>query len=215
LAEQQTAGRGRRGRIWASESTENIYLSLVWPFLSGAETNLNGLGLGIGVAIARVLSLCGVKASLKWPNDVLVNGNKIAGILIESRFRKNGEFLTIIGVGFNYFLSESLRNHIGQACTDLTSCCDADTMPDRNQLAGLLIKNFIEICEDFSEKGVSSFIDEWYEYDICLGSEIVVQDVSGVWTGKALGLNKDCALRVLRDGEVKEIYAADVSVRVE
>ena len=80
LAEYQSAGRGRRGRSWCSPYGSNIYLTAVAEFESGASA-LEGLSLVVGIALVRALRLCGVEsAQLKWPNDVLVQGKKLAGI---------------------------------------------------------------------------------------------------------------------------------------
>ena len=98
-AEQQTAGRGRRGRQWVSPFASNLYLSLVWEFSQGAAA-LEGLSLAVGVAVARALAACDVPAvQLKWPNDVLHDGAKLGGILLEMTGDAAGACQVVVGVG--------------------------------------------------------------------------------------------------------------------
>lgn len=215
LAEKQNAGRGRRGREWISPPGENIYLSLVWPFFTGGSAQLDGLSLVAGVAIAKVMALCGIQAKVKWPNDVLVNGAKIAGVLIETRIRRSGEAVAVIGVGINYALSDSSRLHIGQASSDMASHLDDQLLPDRNRVAGMIIKELIQACEAFAQHGFSAFAEEWKQFDMCSGNIVQVRDATGEWTGKAIGLDRQCALRVMRDNVECMVVAADVSVRIK
>jgi BirA family biotin operon repressor/biotin-[acetyl-CoA-carboxylase] ligase len=214
LAEKQVAGRGRKSRSWVSPASENIYFSLVWPYALEAVGNLNGLSLVAGIVIARVLSMYGMNAKVKWPNDVLVNGGKFAGVLIETKI-KDGMAVVIIGVGINYALSEKSRSLISQVCSDFMSCCSIRPLPDRNQVAGRVIRSLMQACEIFAHSGFAAFVDEWEKFDMCFGQEITVQDASGVWTGKVIGLNDQCALRVLRENRESVVYAADVSIRVK
>ena len=104
VAEQQTAGRGRRGRPWVSPYAGNIYLSVLWRFAQGA-TALEGLSLAVGVAVATALERSGVQGvGLKWPNDVLHEGAKLGGILLEMVGDATGACAVVIGVGGVYYL---------------------------------------------------------------------------------------------------------------
>ena len=101
VAEQQTAGRGRRGRQWLSPFARNLYFSVVWEFSSGAAAP-EGLSLGVGVAVARALKRLGVSSpSLKWPNAVLLEERKVAAILLEIAEDPAGICQVIIGIGLN------------------------------------------------------------------------------------------------------------------
>jgi BirA family transcriptional regulator, biotin operon repressor / biotin---[acetyl-CoA-carboxylase] ligase len=215
LAEKQSAGRGRRGREWISPPGENIYLSLVWPFFTGMNAQLDGLSLVAGVAIAKAMAFCGIQAKVKWPNDVLVNGAKVAGILIETKIKRSGEVVAVIGVGINYALSDSSRLRIGQACSDMASHLDDQLLPDRNRVAGMVIKELIQACEVFAQHGFSAFAEQWKQFDICSGNIVQIHDATGEWTGKAIGLDSQCALRVMRDNVECMVVAADVSVRIK
>lgn len=215
LAEQQTSGRGRNNRKWVSPAGENIYLSLVWPFAANSERSLEGLSLAMGVALARVFGSFGVSdVKLKWPNDVLVTGRKIAGILIETRFNQDAGFRAIVGIGINYSLSDVSRREIAQPCTDTITAVGRERAPDRNVMAGTVIKELIRSCEAFQQDGFAAFINEWNQYDACRGQEVEIHDATGVWTGKVIGLNQQCGLRVLHDNKECVVYSADVSIRI-
>ena len=106
VAEQQTAGRGRRGRPWVSPYGTNIYLSLVWDFFDGAAA-LEGLSLAVGVVVANALKAKGLAGvELKWPNDVLVEGAKLGGILLEMTGDPSGHCQVVLGVGINTSVSK-------------------------------------------------------------------------------------------------------------
>jgi BirA family transcriptional regulator, biotin operon repressor / biotin---[acetyl-CoA-carboxylase] ligase len=216
IAEQQTSGRGRNNRKWVSLPGENIYLTLVWPFTIAGDETLNGLSLVVGIAISRVLMSYKINdVKLKWPNDVLVKGEKIAGILIETKINQIAGLRAVIGIGLNYSLSEMSRLEIGRACTDLLSALGDDRLPDRNHLTGEILKELIHTCEAFQQHGFSAFANEWKQYDACCNKEVNVHDASGEWTGWVNGLNHDCGLRVLRDGNECVVYSADVSIRIK
>jgi BirA family biotin operon repressor/biotin-[acetyl-CoA-carboxylase] ligase len=214
VADHQISGRGRNGRIWQSPVNENIYLSLVWSFSREIDSGLHGLSLAIGVVLARVLSTYEIKAKVKWPNDVLAANRKIAGILIETRCQPVGDTIAIIGIGLNYKLSDETRAILDQSVSDVVSNCKENLLPDRNHLTGVLIKELVKACENFETHGFSAFIDDWNRFDVCNGHEIEVRAAQSTWTGKAIGLNSQCGLRVMcADGE-RVVYAGDVSIRM-
>ena len=101
LAENQTAGRGRRGKTWVSPFAANLYMSIVWDFDQGAES-LQGLSLAVGVGVRRTLVELGLQdVQLKWPNDIYIGGKKLGGILLEMIGDPNGRCTVIIGIGLN------------------------------------------------------------------------------------------------------------------
>ncbi|PPD16019.1 MAG: biotin--[acetyl-CoA-carboxylase] ligase, partial [Methylotenera sp.] len=117
----QTSGRGRRGRTWVSQLGASLTFSLVWRFQCGAAA-LSGLSLAVGVALMRALQNLGVnQAQLKWPNDVLVEGKKLAGILIELQGDLDGPSTAVIGVGINLNLPKEVIEVISQPTTDLNT----------------------------------------------------------------------------------------------
>lgn len=120
-AEQQSAGRGRRGRTWVSPFARNLYLSVAWRYHQGAAA-LEGLSLAVGVAVARALAANGLPAvQLKWPNDVIFRGAKLGGVLLEMTGDAAGVCQIVVGVGLNVAMPDSAAVAIDQAWTDIKS----------------------------------------------------------------------------------------------
>ncbi|HET8807915.1 MAG TPA: biotin--[acetyl-CoA-carboxylase] ligase, partial [Methylophaga sp.] len=106
VANSQTAGRGRRGSEWQSPASGNIYMSLLWPCPS--DLKHEGLSIAIGIAVIHALQEFNINGlKLKWPNDVLFERQKLAGILVESRFG-DGHYM-VIGLGINYALPQDIQ----------------------------------------------------------------------------------------------------------
>lgn len=133
-AEYQSQGRGRRGRTWISPYGSNLCFSMGWRFSAGVSA-LEGLSLSVGLALRNALvRLGGQGINLKWPNDLLVAGRKLGGILIEVRGDAAGECEAVIGAGLNVALPDTLPEAIDQPITDLTEVLGE--RPSRNGAAG-------------------------------------------------------------------------------
>lgn len=212
LAESQSAGRGRRGRSWLSPPGLNIYLSCLKRFDAGFAS-LSGLSLAVGVIVMRALSALGIAgAGLKWPNDVLSDGGKLAGILVELSGEYQGPCAAIIGVGLNVRLTPALREQAGQPVNDLVSLAGG-VAPDRNQVAATLIGALVEGLRQFEREGFAAFIDEYASHDLLRGQPLRVQGALGEWEGTGAGVDARGALLLqTRDG-LRSIDSADVSVR--
>ncbi len=142
LAEIQTAGRGRRGRSWVSPFGGNVYLSQLWRFQAGPSM-LGGLSLAVAVAVARALAKTGVQGfALKWPNDIISAGKKLAGILLEISGEATGPAAVVCGVGINVLLNRESARSIDQPWTDLYHMMGA--VPSRNRLVGALISELTD-----------------------------------------------------------------------
>lgn len=161
-AQVQTKGRGRRGRSWQAGLGASLTFSLLWRFQCGAS-GLSGLSLAVGVALIRTLHGFGVaEALLKWPNDVLINGKKLAGILIELQGDMEGPSTAVMGIGINMNLPESLRSAIDQPAIDLHSIT---TQPiDPNELLGHILKHLADVLSIFERDGFTSVRQEWSKY---------------------------------------------------
>ena len=210
IAETQSAGRGRRGRQWASPLGGNVYFSLLKRFPRGMGT-LSGLSLVAGVALVEALADCGVAgAGLKWPNDVLADGRKVAGILVEL----GGEFLgpchAVIGVGINLRLGGEAP--IDQPYIDLAQLC-AGTPPPRNHLIARLLTHLIGTLDRFADEGFAAFLATYARHDLLAGRAVRVQAPDGARDGIADGVDERGALRV-RHGDASVCYdSAEVTVR--
>ena len=208
LSESQTAGRGRRGDRWHSPSSGNLYLSLFWPF--PAETMTNGLTIAIGICLINTLKSAGINdLQLKWPNDVLYKRQKLAGILVESRFGKKQN--TVIGIGLNFKLPVATQNQIQQPTTSLQQLCT--NVPCRNQLAGKIIQNMIETLQQFQTRGLSDFIPQWPNYDALANQSITLISDSERVNAVACGITGQGELRYKIDDELHTLSNSHVSIR--
>lgn len=214
IAEQQTDGRGRCARHWVSPYGHNIYCSIRWnsnrdPF------ELSGLSLAIAVSIVRTLIQYGIDKSsigLKWPNDVLIKQEKVAGTLIELKAESHSKTSAIIGIGINTFLSDCDADHIEQAWTTLQT--QLQTPIDRNKLAGLLINNTIQVLREFANNGLSHFITEWQTHDIYLNKPIKLTNGTTILEGTYQGITPRGELILLdHTNKTHHIISGEMSLR--
>ena len=213
LAEQQTAGRGRRGRHWISPFGANLYLSLHWRF-DLAMADLNGFSLASGVAVARALERLGLGGTcLKWPNDVHVGGRKIGGVLVEIFGPTSGPVSAVIGVGVNYDMPEAAGRTIDQAWTDVRRSMGAAQV-SRNRLAGLVIDELLKTAGLFQREGWPAFQTAWNEYDRYVGLEVEVDTGRGRVAGVYKGVDADGGVRLAKGARTSVFHAGDVSLRV-
>ena len=208
LSESQTAGRGRRGDLWHSPPAGNLYLSLFWPF--PAKTNTNGLSIAIGISLINTLKSEGINdLQLKWPNDILYKRQKLAGILVESRFGK--QLNTVIGIGLNFKLPTATQNKIQQPTTSLQQLCT--DVPCRNQLAGKIIQIMIETLEQFQQNGLSDFIPQWPLYDALADQAITLISDDNRIDAIACGINEQGELRYRHANKIHTLSNSHVSIR--
>ncbi|HET7300149.1 MAG TPA: biotin--[acetyl-CoA-carboxylase] ligase [Oleiagrimonas sp.] len=214
LAEGQQAGRGRRGRMWLSPPGLNIYLSCLKRFEQGFA-GLSGLSLTVGVAVAQALEDVGVTdAGLKWPNDVLARGGKLAGILVELNGEYQGPCVAIVGVGINVRLPPSMREDIGQPVMDLAGLCH-DQPPDRNLVAARLISRLRDSLCRFEIDGFGAFADDFARRDLLRGKSLRLHGAQGTFEGVGAGVDAQGALLVrTAQGEVR-VDSAEVTVRAQ
>jgi BirA family biotin operon repressor/biotin-[acetyl-CoA-carboxylase] ligase len=176
-AECQSAGRGRRGRAWISGLGASLTFSLLWRFERGAG-HLSGLSLAAGVAVARALRSIGVaRAQVKWPNDVVVDFRKIAGILVETSGEMEGPSTAVIGVGANFRLGEALKGRIDQPVIDVASCVPAGA--SRNRLFARILTELVKALEAFERSGFAAARAEWRSLHACQGRRVRVLTASG------------------------------------
>ncbi len=187
FAEQQTAGRGQFQRTWYSNFRKNIALSLLWQF-SIPLNQLTGLTLLIGVAVIKALEEYGLKGTqLKWPNDIIHEGKKLAGILVESRSMEQKIKKMVIGIGLNLYnplTASSINDH---AITSIFSL--QKKTPRRNQLAGLILKNLLLSLVDFEAKGLNFFMEDLQRLDSLSGKLIIIKNQNNLLEGIGKGIN--------------------------
>ncbi|UZE95848.1 biotin--[acetyl-CoA-carboxylase] ligase [Alkalimarinus alittae] len=210
LAERQTLGRGRRGRTWHSPYAKNIYLSMAFGLSGGAEV-LEGLSLALGVAVANCLSDQGIQGvGLKWPNDIWVDGKKLAGILVELKGEAEFGWKVVAGLGINVLMSENDGRGVGQPWTSLELVSGKQTH-DRSLWSAFLIESLIETIERYRTNGLSSLLDDWSKFDILAGKEVTLSGVEG--GGVCHGVDSRGRLLVDIGGKVTVVNAGEVSVR--
>ncbi|MBL4623039.1 MAG: biotin--[acetyl-CoA-carboxylase] ligase [Immundisolibacteraceae bacterium] len=212
LAEYQSAGRGRRGRQWHSPFGSNLYLSVAWPFRGGAS-ELAGLSLAVGVSVNDALTSVGVcGGGLKWPNDLLFGGKKLAGILIDLRGEADGVVWAVIGIGINVLMTDDVDSIIDQPWT---SCVEqAGIEISRNQLAGEVIKALFKDLPRFESDGFAAFQSRWQELDVLQGQPVWVEQDGKSVRASALGVDGAGGLLVEIEGQRRVINSGEVSVRV-
>jgi len=212
FSEQQTSGRGRRGRNWASPFGRNLYCSFAWRFDAGVAA-LGGLSLVIGMGVLRAIArLAGPGVMLKWPNDLVAGGAKLGGILIELDGELAGPVTAVIGVGINLRMPEQSAVGIEQPWTDLESV--AGRRVGRNALAAAVLESCFAILAEFAQHGFGHFREEWAGVDALAGKPVTVSGGAGVvLQGLANGIDEDGALRVRTPAGEERVSGGEVSVR--
>ncbi|RMT25662.1 BirA bifunctional protein [Pseudomonas syringae pv. spinaceae] len=210
VAEQQTAGRGRRGRKWVSPFAENLYYSLVLR-IDGGMRQLEGLSLLVGLAVMNVLRDMGVQgAGLKWPNDVLVGRQKIAGILLELIGDPADVCHVIIGVGVN--VNMRVSTEVDQLWTSVRLQTGAPA--DRNTIAARISAHLEALLAVHRQEGFLAFQKEWEQGHLWQGAAVKL--LSGIETveGVVLGVDSLGALRLEVNGLEKSFSGGELSLRL-
>ena len=202
VAREQTGGRGRRGKKWLSERDKGLYASFV---LRPIKENLTLSSLAFGWAVFKTLSKLSAGFYLKWPNDVYINGKKVSGVLPElCRDR------LVVGVGVNLYYSEE---ELSLFPTPATSLKAERIEFDRE----ILIKELYEwVLRAHSLIEENRFcVEEFEENCPLIGKRVRVEESGTVFTGKALGIDRDGALIVETESGIKRLFSGEVSVREE
>ena len=213
IAEQQTAGRGRRGRSWVSPFGSNIYLSVLWRYDVGIA-DLSGISIAAGVVVARALERLGVNGvGLKWPNDILFDGKKLAGLLLEATGEQSGPSRVVLGIGLNTSLTHQEGEAISQPWIDLSSITGKDTI-SRNALTAVLVSELIKMMSVFEDEGMQSVLADWKRYDIHYDQPVVLRmSETHHITGVHKGIDTTGALLMEIDGKIKTFHGGEVSLR--
>lgn len=200
VAEQQTAGRGRRGRVWQSVLGGSLTCSIRWRFNQGIAT-LAGLSLAVGVALIRSLQQLGCEGvQLKWPNDVLWQQRKLAGILIEVQGDMNGPSIAIIGIGINMQLPAATRDQIDQAVTDIQEILGKPL--SRNLLLATLLTQLADVMDEFEQNGLHNLRKDWQDAHAYADQHVQIHMSNGqIIQGIAAGLAENGALLLHTDDD--------------
>lgn len=213
-SEIQTYGRGRGGRLWYSGVGTNLAFSLRWRFDQGIYV-LSGLSLVIGLAIVRTMrSLTNLEFNLKWPNDILFDNHKLAGVLIELRGNAIGPSFAVIGIGINFNLHESFTHAIDQKVTDLSTITGAKL--NRNLVLSALLLELQIVLTQFHTCGFIPFKDEWIKCHAFHGKDVnlIMQDGS-VIEGTVDGVNDDGSICLFTATGKNSYHIGDISLRLK
>ena len=211
LAEMQTAGRGRRGRSWISPFGHNLYLSMVQVYEGGAA-GLEGLSLVVGLGLVKALESYGYAGlGLKWPNDLLWQGKKLGGILIEINGDFTGACQVVIGLGLNLKHNEQSIQSISQPCTSLAEL-GFDQL-QRNFLLGKILDCQLDALAQFKSSGFASFAPEWHLHDVTAGKKLELSTGGGSIIGIGEGVDDTGALVLRTELGIRRFHGGEISLR--
>lgn len=212
VADEQTAGRGRRGRGWESPKGKNVYFTLLLrPNIKPDRASMLTLVMALAVA-QGIERTCQLSPQIKWPNDIVLNGKKICGILTEMSLELESIAYVVIGVGINV----ELQNFSDQVRATATCLREAIvTSVNRAKLIAEILKSFEELCACFLKTCDMSILREDYITRLVnQDRQVRVLDPKGEYIGTARGINDRGELLVeLEDGRMEVVYAGEVSVR--
>lgn len=211
IAEHQSAGRGRAGRSWLSSPEGSLTFSLAWRFDGGPQALL-GLPLAVGVALADTLGTLGQQVQLKWPNDVLKDGDKLAGILIETQSAPGGGTWCVIGIGLNLLMPDTMEAQLGRSAAGMPWLARMD----RDALLAALLDGLADCLREFTARGFGAFSARWNLRHAWQGETVVLLDGGVVrHEGRAAGVDDSGRLLLDTDEGRITVMAGDVSLRVK
>lgn len=204
VAEHQTAGRGRMGREWLSAPGDSLTFSLLWRL--PPATPVSGLSLAVGVGVARALAKVGAgDTPLKWPNDVLKDGKKLAGILVELQ----SNTAAVIGIGINLRLPAAMPAEVRAGAAALGGDIDA------NILLAAVLTELLLVLDEFSAAGFAALRDDWLARHAWTGQTVNVHAAHApVLEGTCMGIDPDGALLLETASGVQRILSGDLSLRL-
>lgn len=206
VAERQTAGRGRLGRSWFSAPGDSLTFSLLWRFPRGQA--LGGLSLAVGVALVDSLRAQGIGGlALKWPNDVLREGRKLAGVLIE--LVPGSPHCAVIGIGVNRRYPFGMPADLRAAAAAIEADIPA------NRLLAQLLAGLERTLGEFALGGFSAMRERWLGHCGHLGQPVcIVSEFSAPLDGRCVGVDADGVLLVETVGGLRRVLSGDVSLRL-
>lgn len=230
VTECQTQGRGRRGRSWYSPFAQNLYFSLGWRTSNGVAA-VEGLSLVVGLAVCRALSEFGVKdLALKWPNDILLSGRKLGGVLVELSGDISGDCDIVIGVGLNVLMS-SLIDDAGlcekktvidfdskppgftKIPTPWVSLIEQVEKPERNRVLIFIVRHILSILEGFEESTFSCYRKEWESLHFFQNKAVELISSQNKIVGVVIGVDDSGALVLNVDGVIHTFHGGELSLR--
>ncbi len=217
LSEHQSSGRGRVDNRWVSPLGQNVYYSLSFE----VEKPLNDVAnfaLLVAIAVARTLKeLCLEEVAIKWPNDVMISGKKLAGILVEavSDYSSISTKL-VVGIGLNFRMHPSNAELIDREFTDIVSHTGVSHI-DKNYVVAVLTSHLFRVIDDFTDNGFLGFYSEYSSYDLTKNKEIILSHkLNGreIARGISNGVSDNGGIKIVSNGEEKIYYAGEISLKL-
>lgn len=211
LAEMQTAGKGRRGRTWVSPYGRNIYMSAVRGY-SGGVAAVEGLSLAVGVVLVEALEALGIDdLGLKWPNDLLWQGRKLGGVLLEITGDPAGVCEVVVGIGINVQMAAGEAKGIDQQWVNLAEIRGA--FIERNQVASAILNALLPMLARYESHGFAQHRDAWLALDALAGKPVELLAGESRIAGIARGVDSAGSLRLETESGVKVFSGGEISVR--
>lgn len=215
VAEYQHGGRGRRGRRWTMPPGTGIAFSAAWRFDS-ALRDLPALSLAVGAAARRAIhDVVGLDVGLKWPNDLVVDGGKLGGILVEQAELRDGGSYVVAGIGLNVGVPETVLAAVSDwpgGARDLARAAQAPV--DRSRVVCALTERLVELFAGFAAAGFEPYRAEWLTAHVLDGAAVELRTDAGIDNATVLGIAGDGALLVRTGaGRTRRILSGDVTLR--
>ena len=208
FAEYQTAGRGRRGDKWISPPGSGLCFSLGWLFEDPPAT-FSALSLVVGISLLKTLKKIGLeKTYLKWPNDLITDKGKLAGILIELRSQAGGPATTVIGIGLNMHVPVEARSLVDQPVDDVHRAVGKDIR--RNDLATALLADLHRNLSAFASEGFPPFRDVWMSHDSLAGKRAELNTGNKIVRGVGRGVDDYGAILLEENGNVRRYLSGHI-----
>lgn len=208
LAEQQTSGKGRRGRTWVSPFGRNLYMSIGW-LIPKKTKGISTLSLVVGIEIAELLRELGFKeVSLKWPNDLLLDSAKLGGILTEMVLSTDNHGM-VIGIGINFELGIHQRSGIDQP----VGCIPKDRGIKRDLLTGKILNRLLPALNNFPDHGFSPYLERWEGLNLFQNQIVNIYRGDEAYNGIDRGIDKEGNLILESKGKLLKFNSGEVSLR--
>ncbi len=215
IAEKQTSGRGRKGRNWVSPFKDGIYISIILrPNLK--PVHIIQIPLVAGVAMVKAIEqTTKLTPGIKWPNDIFIDGRKVAGILTEVNCDIDTVHYVILGIGININTDiDTLPEEVKGIATSLSQECGHNV--SRAKFTGQLLIEMGKVYTEYVTNGFASLGKQWTDHNITLGSKVKVNDGQSEILGTAIEIDDDGFLIIeTQDGQKQRIISADVSLQIK
>ena len=218
----QTSGKGRLGRTWVSHAKQALTFSVAYPFKKSIA-ELSGLSLACGLAVVKGISKASgiseedLKKSglgLKWPNDIFLNGKKLAGMLLEGgQLDASQATWIVIGIGINLTADKHLENSIKRPIASLDQINRVQAI-DSDILWSAILKELAETIEVFEQHSFKKFQDEWNSWDIYKNQNCaIIQNEQIQFEGLERGVDAEGHLLIESENKIQKIITGDVSLK--